>query len=192
MKGVVFKEFEEFVRLSFGDELFETVLDSTELESQPPFLGPTSYPDADLFALVGTTLQHVGVPLEDALQAFGQHLFDALIRGFPEAVDEHTDLRSFLQTVHSVIHVEVRKLLPGAETPEFAFEDLEDGKLRMQYRSRRKLCALARGLLDGAARSFGTELHATETHCMNDGHDCCEFVLTLAQGPPLQGARSPE
>ena len=40
MKGVIFNLFEEFVCESFGDEVWEEILDSAELKTQEPFVGP--------------------------------------------------------------------------------------------------------------------------------------------------------
>ena len=47
MKGIIFKHFETFVVDSFGAEVFEKLLEATELQTQGPFVGPETYPDAD-------------------------------------------------------------------------------------------------------------------------------------------------
>ncbi len=179
MKGIIFKHFESFVVDNFGEDVFEDVLDSTELITEGPFVGPGTYPDEDLFALVGTAIGKLGIPLNDALYAFGTYLFDHLAAAAPVFVESSADLRTFLLTIHSVIHVEVRKLFPGADTPDFSYEEPADDRLVMHYTSKRKLCPLVRGLLDGAAKSFGESIVCTETSCVHEGADQCTFQLTF-------------
>ncbi len=179
MKGIIFKHFESFVVENFGDEVFEDILDSTEVVTDGPFVGPGTYPDEDLFALVGTAIGMLNISLADALYAFGVYLFDKLAAAAPIFIESSKDLRSFLLTIHSVIHVEVRKLFPGAETPNFSYEEPADDQLVMHYTSNRKLCPLVRGLLDGAAKSFNEKLVCKESACMHEGADFCTFELTF-------------
>ena len=107
------------------------------------------------------------------------YLFDKLSSSAPIFAESATDLRSFLLTIHSVIHVEVRKLFPEAETPDFAYEEPTKDRLVMHYSSKRRLCPLVRGLLDGAAKSFGESIVVTETACMHDGAERCTFDLAF-------------
>jgi hypothetical protein len=179
MKGIIFKHFESFVVDSFGEEVFEEVLEATELATAGPFVGPDTYPDEDLFALVGTAIGMLDISLADALYAFGTYLFDRLSAAAPMFVESSGSLREFLLTIHSVIHVEVRKLFPGAVTPHFSYDELDGKQLAMHYSSPRKLCPLVRGLLDGAAKSFGESIEVSESACMHDGADACTFVLTF-------------
>ena len=179
MKGIIFKHFESFVVENFGDEVFEVVLEETDLQTDGPFVGPGTYPDADLFALVGTAIGKLGIPLNDALYAFGTYLFEKLSSAAPIFAESSSDLRTFLLTIHSVIHVEVRKLFPGAETPDFDYEEPSEDRLVMHYSSKRQLCPLVRGLLDGAAKSFNESIVVKETACTHQGAERCTFELTF-------------
>lgn len=177
MKGVIFKHLETFVRGAFGDEFCEDLLDATELRTEGPFLGPGTYPDEDLFALVGTLLARTGLSLEDALFTFGKALFPMLVEDYPGAIERDAGLRTFLASIDSVIHVEVRKLYPEAITPSVDFLAPRDGDPVMRYRSERGLCALFRGLLCGASEHFREPLEVRETTCAQRGGECCEFEL---------------
>ena len=180
MKGVIFKHFEDFVGESYGCELFEEVLDETELQTRTAFVGPETYPDEDLVALLNTTVGRLGIEPKDALYAFGQFLFPRLATPFPAFVDGAADLKSFLLTLEGVIHVEVRKLFPGAVTPSFDYEDPGAGRLIIRYTSERKLCPLFRGLLEGAAAHFGEEITYEEHECLLLGDDLCCFDISFA------------
>lgn len=186
MKGVIFKYFESFVTDTFGAAVYEELLDCTELTTGGAFVGPETYPDEDLFALVGTAIEKLKIPLPDALHAFGKYLFAKLADQVPMFVDRERGLKSFLLTIHSVIHVEVKKLFPGAETPRFAYEDPGEGRLVIEYTSGRKLCPLFRGLIDGAAESFAEPVQYQETQCLHHGADSCRFEMSFAA--PLEKA----
>ena len=97
----------------------------------------------------------------------------------PQFFEGHTDLKSFLLTVDRVIHVEVRKLHPGAELPQFDYEDESDKELTMIYTSPRKLCFLAEGLIDASAKHFNTKYELDHTECMHNGADSCNLKIKI-------------
>ena len=176
MKGSIFKHFESFVSDNWGEEFWEGILDEVTLQTQGPFLGPENYPDADLLAIVGTTIGKLGVPLPDALQLFGRYLFAKLEQDAPEFVPEDMNLLDFLQTIDGVIHVEVKKLSPAAYLPSIRCEPIGEQGMRMHYQSERQFCQLFLGLIQGAAERFGSELdHFEETRCTHRGDEQCTF-----------------
>ncbi|MEM7305422.1 MAG: heme NO-binding domain-containing protein [Planctomycetota bacterium] len=187
MKGVIFKHFESFVGESFGFDVFEEILESTQLQTRTAFVGPETYPDEDLVALLTTAVQRLGISPADALEAFGKYLFGRLVTQHPDFVERVSDLKSFLLTVEDVIHVEVRKLFPGAVTPSFEYEDTAPDRLVIRYRSPRKLCALFRGLLQGAAERFEQPVSYEELACLHEGADACCFDITIAQSQRKAG-----
>ena len=50
----------------------------------------------------------------------------------------------------------------------------------MGYRSKRKLCALAEGMIDGAAGYYAQVVTIEQPLCMNRGDDKCELVCTFS------------
>ena len=79
-----------------------------------------------------------------------------------------------------IIHPEVRKVYPDAEVPGFATVAV-DGGLRVTYTSRRALCALADGLIVGAASWFGADLTVVHECCVHHGDDSCTMLVTALQ-----------
>ena len=91
------------------------------------------------------------MPADDVVSWFGRNALPLFAGTTPSSSNRTTRTRSFVLTLNDIIHPEVRKLYPGADVPEFDF-DSRDGVLVMGYRSPRKLCSFAEGLLLGAAR----------------------------------------
>jgi hypothetical protein len=176
MKGVVFNIFEDFIVEGWGEEAYEALLDACPLHTKEPFVGPGTYPDTDLIMLVTRACQRFGVEAPDALRLFGTFMFPELAGRFSTFVEGHT-AKSFLMSVHDVIHVEVRKLFPDAVTPSFHYEDPGGDELVIHYSSKRQLCFLMEGLLDGVGEHFGVTIERTHDVCMHDGADACRFGL---------------
>ena len=182
MKGVVFCLFEEFITESFGEEVFEEILDAADLKTQEPFVGPGGYPDEDLLELVAKAVERLDIPQSAALRAFGRHALPKLVSSHPEFADRSLSAKDFLLSVDSVIHVEVRKLFPDAETPEFSYEDPSPSELVMRYRSRRQLCPLVEGFVDGVSDTFQTKIEIEHPECTHEGAEVCAFHLTFGNG----------
>lgn len=171
MKGVIFNLAEQVVSDGFGADAWDDILDASGLEGAYTSLG--SYPDSDLEALVTASAARLGVPPDVVVRTIGEGAMPLLAQRYPEFFAPHTSTRPFLLTLNDIIHPEVRKLYPGADVPEFGFEVLADGGLLLQYRSRRKLCALAEGFVTGAATHYGETVSLTQQACMLQGADAC-------------------
>ncbi|MGZ6752115.1 MAG: heme NO-binding domain-containing protein [Nocardioides sp.] len=117
-----------------------------------------------------------------------RHLGRAALAGlaerYPHFFAPHTAVRPFLLTLNDVIHPEVRKLHADAEPPEFWFDDGDGGPsgstLLVHYRSTRRLCALADGMIQGAARHYGQEAVVEHRACVLEGDDHCVLHTTFA------------
>lgn len=176
MKGVIFNVVEEAVAAEHSADAWDAVLDRAGLDGAYTSLG--SYPDEELVRLVGAACDLLGTEPGDFLRWAGQKAFAGLASRHPDFAATHSRLASFLHSVNSVIHPEVRKLYPHAVVPDFDTTELDDGRIRMVYRSPRRLCALARGLMLGAADHYGEALEIDEVRCTHRGDPACEFLLT--------------
>jgi len=186
MKGIIFNLFEDFVINSLGVDAWEEILASAGLKTTEPFVGPGSYPDEDLLALVATTVKQMGVSNEEALRAFGRFCIPPLARRFPGFMTPHTHPKDFLLTVDAFHSTEVNKLFDGARCPRFHYETPAPDRLVMRYESERRMCALVEGLLDGVAIHYGVPIRHVQTSCMQHGDPACVFDLTFGsrEGTP--------
>lgn len=51
----------------------------------------------------------------------------------------------------------------------------------MGYESKRRLCALAQGFVEGAAAHYGEAVEFEHRQCMHDGDSKCLFHLSFAR-----------
>jgi hypothetical protein len=119
------------------------------------------------------------MPSFDLLRWFGREAMPLLATRYPTYFSAHTATRPFVLSVNSIIHPEVRKVYPGADVPTFGFRDEADGSLLMNYRSARRLCALAQGFVEGAGDHFGEALDFEHLKCMHNGDSSCLCRITF-------------
>lgn len=171
MKGIVFNLLEEIVVREHGEDTWDALLDAAGVDGVYTSLG--NYPDADLTALVGAAAQALALPADDVVRWFGRGALPLLAARYPAFFAPHADARAFVLTVNEIIHPEVRKLYPGADTPAFAFDASDPERLVMDYRSARRLCTFAEGLLLGAGDHYGQAVAIAQPECMHRGDERC-------------------
>lgn len=179
MKGIVFNLLEEVVRREHGEHTWDQLLDRAGVDGIYTSLG--SYPDADMMKLVGAASAALGVSTDDVLRWFGRAIMPDFVKRFPEFFAAHRDTRSFLLTLNDVIHPEVRKILPGAEVPEFDYDTSSEAELLMGYTSSRRLCAFGEGLINGSADFYGEKAKIDQPRCTQRGDDKCVFRVSLSR-----------
>jgi len=175
MKGIVFNLLEEVVRRQYGEDAWDEMLDRANVRGSYTSLG--SYSDDDMTALLGAASQMLAMPAGDVLRWFGREAMADLAARYPVFFEPHRSARTFVLSVNSIIHPEVRKLYPGSICPHFDFEESADGMLAMTYRSPRHLCQLAHGFIEGASAHYGETVDCRHSACTLRGDERCRFEI---------------
>jgi hypothetical protein len=179
MKGVVFTEFLEMVTARFGDVVADWIIDESVLPSGGAYTSVGTYDYVELLTLVTKLSAISKIPVPDLVHAYGTHLFGRFAAGYPVFFKNGHGAFPFLLSVHSFIHVEVRKLYPDAELPAFEYPVSEANRLVMIYRSRRPFGDFAAGLLQGCVEYFKEPVEiGRENLPMSDGLTGVRFTLT--------------
>jgi len=180
MKGIIFNLLEGFVVENYGDQTYDKLIGSCSLKTKGEFVGPGSYPDEDLLEIVTQAAKMKDVAPGALIEAFGKFCFPKLAERFPQFVKPYSNPKDFLKTIHSVIHVEVKKLYKDAETPEFSYMEPSPTELIMVYKSKRKFCALVDGLLNGVSEYFKWPISFHQSQCMLKGSPSCDYQISFA------------
>lgn len=176
MKGIIFNVLEEMVVEQAGMAAWNETLARTS-SPQGVFTAGASYSDHTLYELVTAVSDQLKQPVTQVVTTFGEYLFGGLVRRYPVFVERTEDFETFLRSVEDVIHDEVRKLYAAPCLPSFAYESCGEQALLMSYRSPRKMCLLAEGLIRGAARHYGKQVTIAHHVCMHGGADHCELKI---------------
>ncbi|ROR92004.1 heme NO-binding domain-containing protein [Nocardioides aurantiacus] len=183
MKGVILNLVEEAVVLAHGDEVWDTLLERAGLEGAWTSLG--SYPDEELPLLVEAGAQLFDVAPEELARDLGRHAARGLAQRHPEHFARCEDTLGFLRTLDEVVHREVRKLHPDASPPRFTVTEVAGpvpggGRaLDVHYRSARRLCWLAVGMIEGTGTVYGETTEVRHQVCqLHDAPQCTLRVTT--------------
>jgi hypothetical protein len=178
MKGVVFNLLEEAVMRKFGQDTWDDLLDDSGVAGAYTSLG--NYSDEEMISLVQTAAAKLGMSASDVLRWFGRAAMPILKERYPKLFAGHNSSRSFVLSVNSIIHPEVRKLYSGVSCPFFHFREGQNGSVLMGYQSSRKMCDLAHGFIDGAADVFVDTVAIEHHSCMNHGDEKCLLEIRWA------------
>ncbi|ACM37223.1 MULTISPECIES: heme NO-binding domain-containing protein [Rhizobium/Agrobacterium group] len=172
MKGMVFTEMLEFVAATWNEDMADDIIEASlltnGLASGGAYTSVGTYDHREMMALLAALSQRSGLGVDALMQAFGLHLAGRFAVLFPGFFDRSGGLFGFLASIDAHIHVEVKKLYPDAELPSFEILSQDGTSLSMLYRSGRKMEALAEGLIQGAARHFGS-IVKVERSARDDG-----------------------
>ena len=180
MKGIIFTSLGDMVEEKFGLEIWNTLLQEADLPSGGLYTAGGTYPDGEMFSLLMTLSTLVKIEPAELIETFGVYMFPVLAGKYPNFL-EQKNLKDFLKSIDEVIHLEVHKLYPDASLPSITYEDPAPNELILNYRSPRKLCALAMGLIRGAADHFKVKVTIKQTECMLKGADHCRLEIFFGE-----------
>ena len=178
MKGIYFNLLEAVVTRDHGEVTWDALLEAAGLDGAYTSLG--SYSDDDLMKLVAAASSVLGITPEAVLRWVGREALPLEAERFPSFFSGHVSAQSFILTLNDFVHPEVRKLYPGADVPDFEFHRPSEETLVVTYRSKRRLCKLAEGMIDGSAGHYAQVVTIEQPLCMNRGDDRCELVCTFS------------
>ncbi|MAY42870.1 MULTISPECIES: heme NO-binding domain-containing protein [unclassified Neptuniibacter] len=177
MLGIVFTEFMEMVEDQFSADVLDDVLDSSNLDSEGAYTSVGYYDHQEMIRMVVALSKKVNLPVDDLIETFGQHLFGVLISKYPTLRGDIDSALDFLETVDSTVHIQVKKLYPNAELPEFDCERISNDRLNLHYRSKRPFSVLALGLIKGCGEFFGDTLEVSHSSREEKGFYLTDFVV---------------
>ncbi|QJB57885.1 methyl-accepting chemotaxis protein [Pseudodesulfovibrio sp. zrk46] len=149
MKGILPKLTQDFVRSTYGDEVFEGM---NEAMGMPVFLPTDSYPDQVLMQMSELVSAQTGVSTREFFLDLGNFTVVRFHEMYPSYF-KNESLKEFYLRMND-IHAQLTKDQPGIKPPGFTYEDKGDD-LFMNYRSQRGLFDYFEGILLGAARFKG-------------------------------------
>lgn len=180
MKGIIFTVFNKMVEEKFGLNVLENIINESNPPNKGAYTSGTNYPDNELISLILALSNQKKLSIDSLVFAFGQYLIFELHKKYPVFFEEKS-LKEFLISVDSIIHVEVKKIYPDAELPVFKYSSPDKNTLIMKYYSKRKMCTLAEGLINGASLICKKEYILVHDTCCKKGSDHCVFEITFKE-----------
>lgn len=171
MKGLVFREFLEMVEQEYGYEMVDAVIEESHIPSKGAYTSVGTYPHTEMFQLLEQLAIKTKLPESRLLKTFGEYVFGIFAKKYPVFFEHKTNSFQLLSEVENKIHVEVLKLYPEAELPNFECEIVNENEMVMLYKSGRKMSDFAEGLINGCFKYFKEEAKIEKTVIKRDGSE---------------------
>ncbi|MCP9766664.1 hypothetical protein EGI22_02005 [Lacihabitans sp. LS3-19] len=177
MKGIVFTEFLEMVEEGFGYEMVDKLLTESDLPSKGIYSAVGTYPHSEIITLVVNLHKNTQIPLSQLLEAFGEYLFNSLMKAYGHIFQNVNDAFAMLSSIETYIHVQVKKLYPDAQLPTFKVETISENQIIMYYTSERSMGDLAIGLINGCLKHYNESAEIVKED-LNESGSNVKFVIT--------------
>ncbi len=162
MKGTIVKCLQELVIQNYGKEIWGQILAKNGMNRNKMFMPFEDVDDSKILELVGGTCTVLGITLQQAADAFGDHWVNAYApKLYPHLFKNHKNAREFLLNMDNV-HVMMTRRIENARPPRFDYEFLDSNVLVMYYYSDRGLIDFFVGLLKGVGKYFHENLVITK------------------------------
>lgn len=177
MKGIVFCEFIDMVEECFSLELADRIISSSMLATGGAYTSVGTYDHREIIELVDHLSGATGIPAPALIRTFGEHLCKRFALLYPVFFSKHTSAFDFLASIDSQIHVEVKKLYPDAELPEFEHHFPGPDSMVFIYRSKRPFADLAEGLIHGCITHYNEAISLTRANLPGGNGAHVSFAL---------------
>lgn len=189
MQGILLSEFERFAESSLGPSSWRAIRAHSGLAGRV-YLPVREYPDDELEVLVRAACHVVRKSRAELLERFGEFLVPGLLSVYGAMVKPTWRTLDVLEHAETVMHGAVRVRTPGAAPPRLHARRVAPNLVRIEYTSERRMCACARGIVQGLGAHFGETLVIGEPSCMLAGAARCELSIRLARPPSTDRNRS--
>ena len=183
MHGSICCIVKKFVEVNHGSAAWETILENA---GHPGLvLSPiATYPDEAVVELLTAGCELLGCDLGTLLKSLGRFAAPELLSFAANML--HPSWKSFelLANVETIIHRTIRIQNPEAQPANIQAFRLNENTVQVIYSSRRGLCDLAEGILNGLGEFYNENLEVRQLTCSKQGEPFCTFEVTkLAEAP---------
>ena len=178
MHGIIHLELKKFVLATQGADTWNSLVESAGLTGKR-YPAKRAYEDSELLALVSSASEALSTPVDDILESFGEFIAPDLMSLYSGHVNPAWKTLDFLENAEGTIHHVVRANEPESTPPRLVAHRESASRVVIEYRSDRKMCALARGIVRGVAKQYDEAVHISEPCCMHKGSGHCEIVVSL-------------
>ena len=179
MHGIIFAELKKYVETRADAEAWRAILAGAGMPGKM-YIAMKQYDDAELVALVQSASAATGTPAAVLLKDFGAFIVPDLLKTYKAFMRPEWRTMDVLELTESHIHTKVRTMTKGAMPPFLEPKRISPSEVVITYRSGRRLCPVAEGIIEGIADHFGERIAMTHAKCMNRGDSACELGVRLA------------
>lgn len=177
MKGIVFTEFLQLVEDKYGLEIVDDIIEKSKLESKGAYTAIGTYDFSEMLSLLSHLSKSTKLSIDELLLLYSEHFFAVLASSYPGLIDKYNDPIEMLASIEDHIHIEVLKIYPDAELPEFKILEKTESRLVMIYKSSRAMYYFGLGLMNKTFEHFNSTAEIIMEKIKEDGTEV-KFIIT--------------
>jgi hypothetical protein len=184
MHGLILTELKRFADERLGQAAWQGLMAEAGLEKRL-YVASGKYPDAEVAALVNAVCRQTGLEAQDLLLQFGRFIAPTLMTEYKPFIKPEWRTLEMIEHTEEHIHRAVRLHDPSSAPPRLKVRRVNPVQVVILYDSKRKLCSVAKGIVQGVAEHYGDKVEITDLTCMLKGKPNCTIAVTLADPKPL-------
>lgn len=177
MHGYIIYELKKYITERFGEEVWKKI-NTKENYKYNLIVATKPYPDTDVFNIVNDALEITGEKPNNFLQDFGYYISPVLITNYKAFIKPDWKTIDLLENTENTIHTVVRRDISGTP-PRLETRREGNNRIEITYRSARKMCAFAKGIIYGIANHYHEKVLIKEKSCMNKGDEYCLLSIEV-------------
>lgn len=176
MHGVFFLELRKFIHVNYGEPLWKKIV--TECRSEPAIKPLAAYPDAEFFEMAALLASKTNQNVRQVYEKFGEFIAADLFKVYHDYIQPEWKTFDLLEKADGAIHKMIRIKEKKADPPHLIVERVNEDNVGIRYRSHRKLCSLAIGVIRGISNHYNEKIRIREITCMREGSSHCQLLIT--------------
>jgi predicted hydrocarbon binding protein len=180
MNGIILMEIRKFVEAKLGKPAWLEIVSAAAV---PPriYVPVTDYPDQEALALISTLSVRTGDSIPVILEAMGEFIVPDLISMVPTLIRPGWRTLDVIANTEEAVHEVLRGARTNTNPPKLQCRRSGPHKVAVTYTSARKMCPLAKGIIQGIAKHYGEQISITEPSCMLRGDPVCQLLVTVTE-----------
>ncbi|HIJ84046.1 MAG: Heme NO binding domain protein [Magnetococcales bacterium] len=180
MHGIIFLAFEDFLGSRLGSDSWPQALEQAGL-ANVEFSPEQFYPDQSAFSLFSVGASMLGLSRDAMLNQFGHHLAPGLVEMGRSTgiIHENWKTMDILEHLNTDILPSFSNPQSDSQAPDIRTYRLKHGEVAVAYVSKRKLCSLLKGILQGMREIFHEPVAFKEPVCMLNHAPLCRLSVYL-------------
>ena len=178
MHGIILHELKKYVEATRGGDGWKSLLEKSGAPRHL-FLPTRIYPDGEFSALIAAASDMTGTPVPALLADLGRSLVPGLFESYRSLIDPAWKTLDLLESTQTSIHVAVSVWNRDAAPPALSCSRPDRDTVIIEYDSPRKLCHLAKGIIQGIADHYGEQIRLDEQSCMHMGNPACVIEIRM-------------
>jgi hypothetical protein len=177
VQGIFLDELEKFVVRELGQTGLKRVRGLTG-RGDGGYRFDASYPDDELKLIIRGIAEATGTHPGDLLEMYAEAMVPGLLEVYGFLVDPRWSFIDLLLNTPDVIHTGLKTNSPEAKPPDMQVLRAGPEAVAIHYRSRRRLCSVAKGIIRGIAARFQVNVVIVEERCMLRGDPECLITVS--------------